>query len=121
MGSPSLLLQDYAGIMVATITNSAMLDARTIDATGEALYRLVDEQNRRKVIIDFSDVKFMSSQAIGMIITMHQKIKAAKGDLVLCGVRDEIMSIFKITKLNKLLVFLPDEAAALKKFGIFSS
>jgi anti-sigma B factor antagonist len=118
MAADALMVQDYAGVIVASITNASMLDALTIEATGKALYKLVDEQNRRKVIIDFSDVKFMSSQAIGVVISMHQKVKAAKGELVLCGVREEIMTIFKITKLNKLLTFLPDENAALKKFGI---
>jgi len=118
VASTSLLVQDYGGVTVATITNNAMLDGMTIEKTGEALYKLVDEQNRRKLIIDFSDVRFLSSQAIGVVISMHQKIKGIKGELVLCGVRSEIMEIFKITKLNKLLVFFPDEAAALKKFGI---
>lgn len=118
MGNVGVIVQDYAGVTVATITNASMLDSHVIDATGEALYHLADAEVRRKIIIDFSDVRFLSSHAIGVIISMHQKTKKIKGELVLCGVRSEIMEIFKITHLNKLLTFLPDEKAALKKFGV---
>lgn len=118
MASSSLVVQDYAGVTVATIANSSMLDSRAIEATGDALYRLADVENRRKVIVDFSDVRFLSSQAIGVIISMHQKVKKIKGEMVLCGVREEIMKVFKITSLDKLLKFLPDDKAALKKFGV---
>jgi anti-anti-sigma factor len=119
VGSASLLVQDYGGVMVASITHAAMLDSVSIESTGEALYRLVDERNCRKVIIDFADVKFLSSQAIGVVITMHNKIKAAKGELALCGVRAEILTVFKLTGLTKVLTFFPDDSAALKKFGVF--
>lgn len=118
MSSGSLVVQDYAGVTLASIANASMLDSRAIDATGEALYQLVDKQNRRKIIVDFSDVRFLSSQAIGVIISMHQKTKKIKGELVLCGVREEIMKVFKITSLDKLLTFLPNDKAALKKFGV---
>lgn len=121
MSASVLMVQDYAGVTVATITSSAMLDARAIDDTGAALFKLVDAENRRKLIVDFSDVKFLSSQAIGVVLTLHKKCKGIKGELVLCGVRDPIMEVFKITKLNKLLTFLADEKAALKKFGIHVS
>ena len=52
------MVQDYAGVTVATIANASMLDGRAIDATGEALYHFADAEVRRKIIVWFFRCSF---------------------------------------------------------------
>lgn len=118
MPSSHLLIQDYAGVMVASFTESAILDSRSIEAAGEELFRLPDELHKRKLIVDFSAVKFLSSQAIGLLLDLRERVQAIKGRLLLCGVRKEIMKVFQIANLDKIFEFFPDDASALKTFGI---
>lgn len=75
--------------------------------------RLVDEENKQKIIIDFSNVKFLSSHALGIILTLHKKAKGVNGSLCLCGVRKELMKVFTLTDLDKIFRFYPDDKAAL--------
>ncbi len=47
-------------------------------------------------------MEYLSSAALGKLITMEKKVKAAKGKLRLCCIRPEIYEVFAITKLNRL-------------------
>ena len=118
MSASSLLIQSYAGVTVASFTESSMLDSRAIEAVGKELFHLPDKLHKQKLIVDLSEVKFLASQAIGVLLDLHRRVQAIKGTLLLCGVREDIMKVFKITNLHKLLKFFPDESAALKSFGV---
>ena len=66
--------------------------------------------------MNFSAVEFLSSAALGKLITLDKKVKARKGELRLSNIRPEIYEVFAITKLNKLFNIKDDEADALASF-----
>lgn len=112
------MIENYAGVTVVTIQDSAVLEAGMIEHLGQELIQLVDEQNRQKLIVDFSNVRFLSSQALGLLLTLNKKCKGINGSLALCGLRPELMKIFQITKVEKLFEFYATDAAALAAFGV---
>jgi anti-sigma B factor antagonist len=118
MAESRLLIQDFAGVCVVTFTDSSILDSATIDQLGKDLYHLTDDLNKQKMIIDFNNVKFLSSQVLGILITLNKKSAAIKGTLVLCSLKPDLMKVFTITSLDKLFKFFPNDVAALKHFGV---
>ena len=68
------------------------------------------------VLLNFTNVDFLSSAALGKLITLDKKVKADSGKLKLSNIRPEIYDVFAITKLNRLLDIKDDEAAALAAF-----
>jgi len=118
MAASRLLIQEYAGVSVVTFTDSSILDSATIDQLGKDLYHLTDNLNKQKLIVDFTNVKFLSSQVLGVLITLNKKSAAIKGTLLLCALKPDLMKLFTITSLDKLFKFFPDDAAALKHFGV---
>lgn len=118
MAASHITVQDYAGVTVATIVESSMLNAREIDELAREVYALIDEQNKRKLVLDFTNIKLLSSQMIGVLLNMRKKSDAAKGELVLCGLRPELMKLFRITNLEKTFKFFKDDAEALAHFGV---
>jgi anti-sigma B factor antagonist len=82
---------------------------------GRELFGLVD-QNRIQILLNFMNVEFLSSAALGKLITLDKKIKTAKGQLKLSNIRPEIYEVFAITRLNKLFDIHDDEADALATF-----
>ncbi len=113
-----MLIEDYAGVTVVTFTDSSILDAATIDQIGRDLYQLTDVQNKQKLVLDFSNVKFLSSHALGVFMTLQRKSQAIKGVMVFAGIRKELMKVFTLTGLDKLFKFFPTDAAALESFGV---
>jgi anti-sigma B factor antagonist len=113
-----MLVEDYAGVTVITFTDSSILDTATIDQLGRDLYRLVDVEDKKKLVLDFTHVKFLSSHALGIFITLQKKTQAAKGSMVISALRKELMKVFSLTGLDKMFKFFPNDAKALDSFGV---
>ena len=116
-GAPqsSFTVQQIDKFTVIEFKSPSLMDPLELEQLGQQLYRLVDEEDRRKVILDFEKVQYLSSQAIGIVLTMNKKLGALKNSkLVLCGVGPRLMELLKITRLDRLLTVKPTQREALK-------
>ena len=104
-------------ITVVGFQTTQILDAPAIEEIAQQLYPLVDKQARRKIVLDFDKVKFLSSQMLGVLITLHKKSAAIKGRVVLCGLRPELKKVFTIMKLERVLSIVDDESGAIQALG----
>jgi anti-sigma B factor antagonist len=69
------------------------------------------------ILLNFTNVEFLSSAALGKLITLDRKVKASKGRMKMCNIRPEIFEVFQITKLNKVFDIRKDETEAMTAFG----
>jgi len=111
-------MNDYAGVMVVTFTDSSILDATAIEQIAKDLYYLVDNQAKQKIILDFSKVKSLSSQGLGILINLKKKLAVIKGTMALCAVRPEIKKLFSLTGLEKEFAFHADDKSALSAWKV---
>jgi anti-sigma B factor antagonist len=74
------------------------------------------EQNKKKVVIDLSNVKWMNSSGLGTMMGCLTSLKNAEGDLKLCGVTEKVKSLFMITKLITLFETYGTQDEAVKAF-----
>jgi anti-sigma B factor antagonist len=111
-----LEVEDMGDIAVVNFVDKKILDEQNIQMIGDDLFRLVDELGRKKVLLNFQNVEFMSSAALGKLITLHRKLQGAGGKLVLCKIAKDIQDVFRITKLDKILDIKPDEQSGLQSF-----
>jgi len=114
-----LLVQKYRDVTVINFQNIAVLDSANIEALGRNLLELVEKQDQRKVVLEFSGVKFMSSQALGVLLQLKKAMDPVKGVIVIVGIRPELHKVFKITSLHKLFTFHDELDKALAGFGVF--
>jgi anti-sigma B factor antagonist len=110
-----LLVQEIEHFTVVEFKTASLMDTTALEEIGAAVYRLVDEEDKRKIILDFSEVEFLSSQAIGIILKMKKKLDALPHSaLILCGVGPKLMQLIKITNLHKILQIKPSQKEAVK-------
>ena len=109
-------LEDVGDVTVAKFIDKKILDESNIQVIGNQMFSLVEDDGRRKVLLDFSNVEYLSSAALGKLIVMDKKLKAAQGQLSMCAVRAEILEVFKITKLDKLFTIYDSREQALEGF-----
>ncbi len=114
-----LVINQIHGATVVNFRNSSILDGASVEAISRELYILIDQQAQKKVVLDFAEVKFLSSTMVGVLIALHRKAASIKGKVVLCGLRPELFKIFKIMRLDKELNFAADEPKALEAMDIF--
>jgi anti-sigma B factor antagonist len=111
-----LEVEDIGDITVVNFVDKKILDEQNIQVIGEQLFSLVDELGRNKILLNFKNVEFLSSAALGKLITLNRKVQGAGGKLVLCTIDPQIYEVFEITKLNKLFTIKKDEQDGLQSF-----
>lgn len=109
-------IEDVGEATIAKFIDKKILDEGNIQIIGNQLFGLVDEDGRSKIVLDFENVEYLSSAALGKLITMDKKVKAAKGKLRLCNIKPEIYEVFAITRLNKLFDIRESQEQALEGF-----
>ncbi|MFO0963558.1 MAG: STAS domain-containing protein [Phycisphaerales bacterium] len=93
-------------------TEKHIIDEVVIRAIGNELTKLIDDTHRPRLVICFKGVEHLSSAALGTLITVNNRVKAKDGHLRLCDINPQILQIFEITKLNRILKIEKDMAAA---------
>lgn len=114
---PKILIQQMWDVTIVDIQEPRLIEPQQIDAVGRELYRLVDELDRKKLILDLTKVQLLASAAIGVLMTAHKKSAAIKGTFIICGLRRELMKLFEIMKLTKAFRFAASEGEALTQLG----
>lgn len=100
-------------ISVVTFADSKIIDEAEIQELGQELYDLVERDHRQKIVLNFANVEFLSSAALGKLIGFDKRVKQHGAELILSNIRPEIYEVFAITKLTKLFQIKDDEADAL--------
>jgi anti-sigma B factor antagonist len=106
-------------VTVVNFVDRKILDEQNIQIIGDQLNALVDEESQRdckKFLLNFGNVEYLSSAALGKLIALNKKIKGIGGKLVLCNINDGIREVFEITRLDKFIPIQGDEQAALQAF-----
>jgi anti-anti-sigma factor len=109
-------VSEVGDVTVVRFQDRKILDAANIQELGEELFALVEQEKRKSLLLNFTDVQFLSSAALNKIIVLDKKVKAAGGKLKLCQLLPEIMEIFVITRLHQLFDIREDEQGALAAF-----
>lgn len=114
MSTPQRIKINQSGqVTVVTFVDSKIIDEAEIQELGQELYDLVERDGRKKIVLNFSNVEFLSSAALGKLIGFDKRVKQHSAELVLSNIRPEIYEVFAITKLTKLFEIKDDEADAL--------
>ncbi len=111
-----LEVEDNGEVTVVNFIDKKILDEQNIQKIGEDLFSLIDELGRKKLLLNFGNVEYLSSAALGKFITLNKKVQSVSGKLVMCNINADIFEVFEITKLNKLFNIQKDEQTALQAF-----
>src|SRR5512135_1084358 len=68
------VLETIDGITVVTFS-----DAKIVPETNDPLYRLVEDERHRRLLLNLSNVRFLSSNALGILVSLKKKVDAAGG------------------------------------------
>jgi anti-sigma B factor antagonist len=113
---PKIFVEYQDDIAIVTFTRDHILSEGDVKSIEESVLPLVRHGGHRKLLIDFSNVNYLSSAVLGTLIRVLSAMKKNKGRLVLCSINEKVFEIFKITRLNQVFEIQPDFAQAMKSF-----
>lgn len=96
---------------VITLTDEKLLEDDDIKALEDSVMPLID--GPANIVIDFSNVQFLSSAVLGLLIRISKKVNENRGRLKLCCISPKIFDIFKITRLDEIFDIHNDAKKAL--------
>ena len=103
-------------IHMVLFKDKKILDDTVLDEIKKEVNTLLGNCTGPDVLLDFGNVEFMSSTMLGLLGQLHRKISTGHGRLKMCGIRPEILTVFKITNLDKLFSIHKDAPTALPTF-----
>lgn len=110
-----LTIQPIEKYYVIEFRTPSLMDPVMLEKIAASIYNLVDVEDHRAIILDFEQVQYLSSQALGIVMGLRKKLeKMPHSCLVLCGVGAKLMELLKITRLDKVLKIKPSQKEALK-------
>lgn len=56
-----------------------------------------------KVILDFSNVNFMDSSGIGVVIGRYKKLSMKKGEICIANVQESVKRVFELSGMFKII------------------
>ena len=98
------------------INQPRILDEATIKKLGKELFGLIDREYKIKLLLDFSEVSYLSSAVLGKLVAVHKKVKGTNGTLKFSNLTTPLLEIFKITKLDTVFDIYPSKETALNSF-----
>ena len=111
-----LRLENVDGVTVVSFVDTKIVTDENIQEVGDQLYSLVEDEGHKQLLLNFGNVMYLSSAALGKLINLKKKVGAAKGKLKLCCIHPDLLEVFRITKLDQVFEIYAEEQMALDKF-----
>lgn len=88
-----------------------------VSATAEdalmTAYASIDKPETRAVILNFSEVAYMNSSGIGLLVTLLVRVNRQKQHMLCYGMSEHYQHIFKLTRLSDVIRVCATEEEAL--------
>ena len=104
-------------IAVVVFNTTSISDVGGIEKASAQIKQFIADNRPNKMVMDFTQVKFFTSQVLGLLLDLWRKLQASGGEVVISGINPQLHRVFKITNLDKIFRFFPDSESALKAFG----
>ena len=99
----NLIVRRNDDITVVAFARGDIIDAAYIQDIEDEMARLVASVDPPSVVIDFERVRFLTSSALGILVGLRGQLHRRGGRLCIANVVDELLEVFLLTRLTKIL------------------
>jgi anti-sigma B factor antagonist len=105
----------FAENRIGNVLVAKVLESRiTADVASRFKQDLIEfvTKGNRVIVLDLREITFIDSSGLGALIG-SLKVIGDDGELVLCGARDTVANMFKLTRMNKVFRMFPNTEEAI--------
>ncbi len=100
---------------VTVLSPSGRIDSNTAAVFETSVTKALAHAPR--MILDFSDVPYISSAGLRVVLVAAKKLGAKKGGFALCGLSESVLDVFQLSGFASILTIMPDRDAALQSMA----
>lgn len=90
------------------------LDHHSAEEVRSKIDDRIDRENINKLVMDFTNVTFMDSSGIGVVIGRYKKISMKKGNVCIANVNSSVKRVFDLSGMFKIIKIYDNVEQALK-------
>lgn len=109
----NLSTREEGGVIVVAVEGN--LDTNTAPDAQEHLDALQDD-GVQKILVNFTDLDYISSAGLRVLLATAKRIAGAGGSLRICGLNETVDEVFEISGFSMILNVFGSEAEALEGF-----
>jgi anti-sigma B factor antagonist len=107
-------IKNENGVAVIKFSIPSISGTSGVEQVTAQIREFMQESKPTKIVVDFTGVRFFSSQMLGLLVDTWRKIQDDNGILAISGINPELTRVFKITNLDKIFKFYPDAISAVE-------
>ena len=92
------------------------LDSRNAVEFKNLLLKLINEEKKKRILIDMNEIDFIDSAGLGAIVSALKNI-GKNGDLKIVNPRAQVKDMFELTRLNLVFNIFDNLEASLNSFN----
>lgn len=116
MAGPKIDIQSLGEVTVVSFPETTLLDTLAAELFGREINKVLDTGVKSGLVIDFENVRFLSSPTLGVLVSLSRRAKRGGARVVLASVPREFAAVFKVTDLLKFFELYENRADALAGF-----
>jgi anti-sigma B factor antagonist len=101
---------------VNVIELKGYLDAHTAPELETEFNRLINDNNF-KIVVNFTDLKYISSAGLGVFMAYVETMRENSGDIKFSNLKEDVFNIFDLLGFPVLYEFFNDEKEAIDKYS----
>ena len=113
MSDERFQVQVEQSVNVMQFVLPSTLDTMEIDSLIESVLKQLDSRGGETWVVDLSHVDYLGSSMLGLFVNIRERIRQGGGTLVLCGMSQQLLRIFKTCCLERLFTIAKTRAEAI--------
>ncbi len=105
------------GIAVVAFKSASIISPQAIANVSKQVKAFIDENHPNTIVFDFEQVKFFSSQVLGVLLDIRAGLENRNGEIAISGINPQLHRVFKITNLDTVFRFFPDAKSAIREIA----
>jgi len=97
-----IMIESGMDVTIVTFTEERIVDEEQIRELQESFGPIIEKNQDKELILNFVNVKFMTSALLGLLVRIHKKVCELDGQLRLSNLDPNLRKVFEITQLTKI-------------------
>lgn len=114
-----LLLEMHNNTLIVTMKGE--IDHANANEYKQLIVEKLELENCRSLILDFSEVSFIDSSGIGLILGRYNQMRSINGILAIAGASNQLMKLLQISGVNSIIRCYRSAIEAFKEVGKYES
>ncbi len=96
---------------VLVLKPEGRLDSNTINAAETEMFSYL-EKGETRIVLDLSNLDYISSSGLRLVLMMGKRLNLKGGKLALCGLKPQIREVFEISGFISIITVMDSRAEA---------